>query len=278
MKKLLEIFKNNWKQISLSYLLYFISVVLLAFYPKILGDTIDHLVDGDYGYIWVLVIVFLGFIVFGYISNIYDTIVFSSAYRKVASKEINSQIDRGIDSSKINGRLSLMHSLITFFENNVTRIINIIVTLTVSIYFITLIDVWLVLWLIGSGILMLLVSYYFSPKIRLVTKKLNDVVEEQTHIVTSLNIKWINNLLRRRQKLMISQSNIYANFGGAVQIISYSLITCMLIYYVTNYDVTIGSVFSTYRYMFDFCNAVIMMTTIVPEIINIKDVIRRLDE
>ena len=86
---------------------------------------------------------------------------FSSAYRKVASKEINSQIDRGVDSSKINGRLSLMRSLITFFENNVTRIINIIVTLTISIYFIMIIDGWLVLWLIGSGILMLLVSYYF---------------------------------------------------------------------------------------------------------------------
>ena len=115
-------------------------------------------------------------------------------------------------------------------------------------------------------------------KYKKVTKKINDVVEEQTDIVTSLNIRSINNLLRRRQKLFIKQSNIYANFGGAIQIISYTLITTMLVYYVTNYDVTIGSVFSTYRYMFDFCNAVIGITYIIPEIINIKDVIRRLDD
>ena len=277
MKKLLNIFKSNWKPISLSYLLYFISVVLFSLYPKILGDTIDHLVNGEFGYIWALVIVFLGFVVFGYISNIYDTIVFSSVYRKVSSKEINIQIERGIDSSKINGRLSLMHSLITFFERNVTTIISTIVTLVVSLYFISCIDPWLMLWLFIAGICMLLVSYYFTPKIQKVTKKINDVVEEQTDIVTSLNIRSINNLLRRRQKLFIKQSNIYANFGGVIQIISYTLITTMLVYYVTNYDVTIGSVFSTYRYMFDFCNAVIGITYIIPEIINIKDVIRRLD-
>lgn len=277
MKKLLNIFKSNWKPISLSYILYFISVVLFSLYPKILGDTIDHLVNGEFGYIWALVIVFLGFVVFGYISNIYDTIVFSSVYRKVSSKEINIQIEKGIDSSKINGRLSLMHSLITFFERNVTTIISTIVTLVVSLYFISCIDPWLMLWLFIAGICMLLVSYYFTPKIQKVTKKINDVVEEQTDIVTSLNIRSINNLLRRRQKLFIKQSNIYANFGGVIQIISYTLITTMLVYYVTNYDVTIGSVFSTYRYMFDFCNAVIGITYIIPEIINIKDVIRRLD-
>lgn len=277
MKKLLNIFKSNWKPISLSYILYFISVVLFSLYPKILGDTIDHLVNGEFGYIWALVIVFLGFVVFGYISNIYDTIVFSSIYRKVSSKEINIQIEKGIDSSKINGRLSLMHSLITFFERNVTTIISTIVTLVVSLYFISCIDPWLMLWLFIAGICMLLVSYYFTPKIQKVTKKINDVVEEQTDIVTSLNIRSINNLLRRRQKLFIKQSNIYANFGGVIQIISYTLITTMLVYYVTNYDVTIGSVFSTYRYMFDFCNAVIGITYIIPEIINIKDVIRRLD-
>lgn len=277
MKKLLNIFKSNWKPISLSYILYFISVVLFSLYPKILGDTIDHLVNGEFGYIWALVIVFLGFVVFGYISNIYDTIVFSSVYRKVSSKEINIQIEKGIDSSKINGRLSLMHSLITFFERNVTTIISTIVTLVVSLYFISCIDPWLMMWLFIAGICMLLVSYYFTPKIQKVTKKINDVVEEQTDIVTSLNIRSINNLLRRRQKLFIKQSNIYANFGGVIQIISYTLITSMLVYYVTNYDVTIGSVFSTYRYMFDFCNAVIGITYIIPEIINIKDVIRRLD-
>lgn len=277
MKKLLNIFKSNWKPISFSYLLYFTSVVLFSLYPKILGDTIDHLVNGEFGYIWSLVIVFLGFVVFGYISNIYDTIVFSSVYRKVSSKEINIQIERGIDSSKINGRLSLMHSLITFFERNVTTIISTMVTLTVSLYFISCIDPWLMLWLFIAGICMLFVSYYFTPKIQKVTKKINDVVEEQTDIVTSLNIRSINNLLRRRQKLFIKQSNIYANFGGVIQIISYTLITTMLVYYVTNYDVTIGSVFSTYRYMFDFCNAVIGITYIIPEIINIKDVIRRLD-
>ena len=116
------------------------------------------------------------------------------------------------------------------------------------------------------------------PKIKKITRDINDVVEDQTEIVTSMNIRFINNLLRRKQKLFIRQSNVYANFDGIIQIISYATVTFQLVYYVTNYDVTIGSVFSTYNYMFDFCNAVIGITNIIPAIIDIKDVIRRIDE
>ena len=278
MHRLLEIFKTSWKQISLSYLLYLTSVVLLALYPKILGDTIDHLVNGEFDYIWALAGVFCGFIVFGYLSNIYDTRVFTAIYRRLAVKETNAQIDRGVDSSKVNGRLTLMKSLITFFENNVTTIISIIVNLIVSIYFITIIDPLLLLWMGGTAIGILITTWYFSPKIKKITRDINDVVEDQTEIVTSMNIRFINNLLRRKQKLFIRQSNVYANFGGIIQIISYAAVTFQLVYYVTNYDVTIGSVFSTYRYMFDFCNAVIGITNIIPAIIDIKDVIRRIDE
>ena len=42
-------------------------------------------------------------------------------------------------------------------------------------------------------------------------------------------------------------------------------------------EVTIGSVFSTYRYMFDFCNALLGIPMIISSYINIKDVIKRLE-
>jgi hypothetical protein len=40
--------------------------------------------------------------------------------------------------------------------------------------------------------------------------------------------------------------------------------------------VTVGSVFSTYRYLFDFCNALMGLPSIITSYINIKDVVKRL--
>ena len=55
------------------------------------------------------------------------------------------------------------------------------------------------------------------------------------------------------------------------------MLEAALTYYVMFNNVTVGSVFSTYRYMFDFCNALLGMPMIITSYINIKDVIKRLE-
>jgi len=51
MDKLKVIFKNNWKTIILSYTLFSINSILMIVYPKVLGETIDHLISKDYQFI-----------------------------------------------------------------------------------------------------------------------------------------------------------------------------------------------------------------------------------
>jgi ABC-type bacteriocin/lantibiotic exporter with double-glycine peptidase domain len=277
MNKLTQIFKDNWKWIMLSYLLFSISSILQFTYPKVLGDTIDHLVAKDYFYVWHLGLVFVGMMFFGYISRTYDVKVFSSIYRKFASKEVDNQIENGVDSSKINGRLTLMNSIVNFFEVDIATIMQTIYGLVVSIYFISLVSVPIVIGLIISGLLVLGLSYYFSPKIAKITQARNDISEEQTDVVATLKMRFINNLLRKKQKLDIKSVKLNAKYYILIEIIIYASVTALLTYYVMNNNVTIGSVFSTYRYMFDFSNAVIGLNYIIPSFINIKDVIKRLE-
>ncbi len=277
MNKLINIFKTNWISISISYLLFSISSIISFIYPKVLGNTIDHLVSKDYFYLWHLGILFLGMMFFGYISRVYDVKIFSKLYRKFASSEVNNQINNNVDSSKINGRITLMNSIISFFENDITSIIQTFYGITVSIYFISIVSLPIVFGLLICGVLIVGLSYYFSPRIAQITKQRNDISEEQTEIVTSLKINFINNLLRRKQKLDIKSIKLNAKFFISIEMIVYFFITLLLGYYVITTKVTIGSVFSTYRYMFDFCSSVIGITYIIPSFINIKDVIKRLE-
>jgi hypothetical protein len=277
MDKLKVIFKDNWKAITLSYSLFSINSILMLIYPKILGDTIDHLIAKDYSYTWYMVGTFILIMFFGYISRIYDVKIFSGIYRKFASNETNKQIEAGIETTKINGRLTLMHNIVRFFEFDMIVVIQTFIGAIGSIYFLSLVSLPIVGFMILCGAAIIGASYYYSPKLAAMTKLNNDISEEQTDIIGTRKISGVNNLLRRGQKIAIKTAYINSEFGLWIQGIVYGSVTGLLVYYVMYNTVTVGSVFSTYRYMFDFCNALLGLPMIITSYINIKDVVKRLE-
>lgn len=277
MIKLKVMFKENWKAIIFSYSLFSINSILMLVYPKVLGNAIDHLIAKDYSYIWNLVATFTSLMFFGYISRIYDIKVFSGIYRRFASKETHKQIESNVETTKINGRLTLMNSIVRFFEYDMIVVIQTFIGVVGSIYFLSLVSLPIVGFLILSGLAIVGASYYYSPKLGVMTSLNNDLSEEQTEIIGSRNISKVNNLLRRGQKISIMRSLIDSKFSLWIQAIVYGSVTALLTYYVMYNEVTVGSVFSTYRYMFDFCNALLGIPMIISSYINIKDVIKRLE-
>ena len=277
MNKLKVMFKENWKSIVFSYSLFSINAILLLVYPKVLGESIDHLIAKDYGFIWYLAATFVALMFFGYVSRIYDIKVFSGIYRRFASIETSKQIENGIETTKINGRLTLMNYIVRFFEVDMIVIINTVLGAIGSIYFLSLVSWPIVGFLVITGFSILGASYYYSPKLAALTSLNNDISEEQTDIIDTRKISKINNLLRRSQKIALIRATVDSKFSLWIQAIVYGSVTVLLTYYVMYNKVTVGSVFSTYRYMFDFCNALLGMPTIITSYINIKDVIKRLE-
>lgn len=278
MNKLIKIFKENRFKICFSYFLFSVNSLLSLAYPKILGNTIDELIKKNYAYVWYLIVTFAATMLIGYFSRIYDVKVFSAIHRKFASEEINKQLEKGIESTKINGRLSMLNYIVHFFEYDIINVINTILGVLGSIYFLSLVSLTIVFFLILTGLLIVVLSYRYSPKAALLTKDGNDLAEEQSDIINSRRISSVNNLLRRTQKISILRSKLDSGFNLSIQTVIYGSVTALLTYYVMFNQVTIGSVFSTYRYMFDFCNSLIGVTYIITSYLQIKDVIKRLEE
>lgn len=277
MNKLRTMFRDNWKSIIFSYSLFAINSTLMVVYPKVLGESIDHLIAKDYSYIWYLVSTFVAIMFFGYVSKIYDTKVFSRIYRRFASIETNNQIENDVETTKINGRLTLMRYIVQFFERDMLIVLQTIIGLVGAIYFLSLVSLTIVGFLIITSALILGATFYYSPKIAKVTSQYNDLSEDQTEVIGTRNLSAINNLLRRGQHLSLKLSGIDAKFSIWIQGIVYGSVTSLLTYYVMYNNVSVGSVFSTYRYMFDFCNSLLGIPTIITSYINIKDVIKRLE-
>jgi ABC-type bacteriocin/lantibiotic exporter with double-glycine peptidase domain len=249
----------------------------MVVYPKVLGESIDHLIAKDYSYIWFLVFTFVAIMFFGYVSKIYDTKVFSRIYRRFASIETNNQIENDVETTKINGRLTLMRYIVQFFERDMLIVLQTIIGLVGAIYFLSLVSLTIVGFLLITSVLILGATFYYSPKIAKVTSQYNDLSEDQTEVIGTRNLSAINNLLRRGQHLSLKLSGIDAKFSIWIQGIVYGSVTSLLTYYVMYNNVSVGSVFSTYRYMFDFCNSLLGIPTIITSYINIKDVIKRLE-
>lgn len=277
MNKLKVMFGENWKSIMFSYSLFIINSVLMVMYPKVLGNAIDHLIAKDYPYIWYLVSTFVAIMFFGYISKIYDTKVFSGIYRRFASIETHKQIESDVETTKINGRLTLMRYIVMFFERDMLVVLQTIIGLVGAIYFLSLVSWTIVGFLMITSVLILGATFYYSPKIAKITSLYNDLSEEQTDVVATRKLSSINNLLRRGQHLSLKLSSVDAKFSIWIEGIVYGSVAALLTYYVMYNKVSVGSVFSTYRYMFDFCNALLGLPTIITSYINIKDVIKRLE-
>lgn len=277
MNKLKVMFGENWKSIMFSYSLFIINSVLMVMYPKVLGNAIDHLIAKDYSYIWYLVSTFVAIMFFGYISKIYDTKVFSGIYRRFASIETHKQIESDVETTKINGRLTLMRYIVMFFERDMLVVLQTIIGLVGAIYFLSLVSWTIVGFLMITSVLILGATFYYSPKIASITSLYNDLSEEQTDVVATRKLSSINNLLRRGQHLSLKLSSVDAKFSIWIEGIVYGSVAALLTYYVMYNKVSVGSVFSTYRYMFDFCNALLGLPTIITSYINIKDVIKRLE-
>ena len=249
----------------------------MVVYPKVLGNAIDHLIAKDYSYMWWLISTFVAIMAFGYASRIYDTKVFSGIYRRFASIETHNQLENGVDTSKVNGRLTLMQYIVNFFERDMLIVLQTIIGIVGAIYFLAMVSLPIVGFLMISSIMILGATAYYSPKLAKITSYYNDLSEEQTDIIGTRKISLINNLLRKRQKLSLKMSSVDAKFFLWIQTIVYGSVTALLTYYVMYNKVTVGSVFSTYRYMFDFCNALLGIPAIITSYINIKDVIKRLE-
>jgi hypothetical protein len=276
MNKLKIIFKKYRYQIGFSYFLLIISNLLIFLYPKVLGNTIDKMIAGDYYYVINLALVFCGFVGTSFASNIYDTIVFSKIKKDVSNTEIANMYANDIDDSTISGRYTMLDSVVGFFEKDVAVLINFLLGSIGSLFIIFGINHIMGFGLIIASLTIIGLSFYFSPKLSKLTIKRNNLNERQVHIINKRVMFQIGRFLDLNRKISIRFSNISAKYNMCIQIAVYFTVTTLLFYYITRGNVTVGSTFSTYRYMFDFCNAVLMLPHLFITWTNLKDVLSRL--
>jgi ABC-type bacteriocin/lantibiotic exporter with double-glycine peptidase domain len=186
--------------------------------------------------------------------------------------------NNNVDDSTISGRYSMLGSVVSFFESDIRVFINFLLGTIGSLFIIFSIDKMMGFGLIASSFVILGISLYYSPKLSKLTKKSNNLNEKQVYILNKRVAQQLMRFLGMSQKIRVKFSNISAKYNMWIQISVYCTVTALLFYYITRGNVTVGSTFSTYRYMFDFCNSVLMLPHLFITWANLKDVLSRLSD
>lgn len=240
-----------------------------------MGNTIDKMILGNYHSVINLALLFFGFILTSLASNVYDTIVFSRIRKDLANREIAKMYNNNVDTSTVSARYNMLDSIISFFENNVSWLISFLIGTIGSCYIIFTISSILGFGLLIAGFLIFCLSLYFSPKIAKVIIQRNNYNEKQVNIIEGRLLFQLNRFLEANRLLSIKYSNISAKYNLCIQVICYTAVTALLFLYITMGNVTVGNTFSTYRYMFDFCNSILILPNLFTTWVNLKDVISR---
>ena len=148
---LAKIFWAHWIRISATYLLVLCEFILSALFPYLLGKALDYALTGQWHFFWIYVGLNVGSLFIGTGRRMWDTRVFLGVWARAASEATKQLMNRGVETSKIISRQSLITRYADFYENALPYflcgIVDIAVSLTVlwcivgpvALYFITVV-------------------------------------------------------------------------------------------------------------------------------------------
>lgn len=273
-----KIIKSNLLVLLFTYFLFIFENILIIYYPKVLGEAIDYLIDNEYKYLWYLCIVLTLSIIVGFARRIYDTYVFSNIYEKLVKTIVLKQKAEGVPTSKISARSALSRGIITFLETDMIVIIYALFSVIGSVYFLININGKVGLLTICFIVPILLISIIFSKKIKKFTKRNNDLIENEVDVIEKGVDNTVNKYYFLQKMYSIKLSNLNAFNSVFVDTLIYCLIIVGVVVYIKTSGELSGKVLSMYQYLIRFSSGVLQIPYFVISIVRVKDILNRIKE
>ena len=273
-----DLFKNNYKSLLFVYFLFILESVLALLYPMVLGNTIDYFISKEYNYTFLLALVLGGFIFTAYFRRIFDTRVFSTMYRKLIVKYINTEIDKQTSTSTITARTYMLNSIVSFLETDLPYIFYAFFSVIGSITIIMIkYNLVIGLMTLVSLFPIMLVSNYFRKRLSQRYSESNDLSEKDVDNINSLDKSKIKHHYINKNFLSIKISNLDAKNNLFNDMINYTLIVLVLLIFSIIETPTIGSIMGLYQYVIKFTSGVLMFPNLILRYEYLKDVLKRIN-
>ena len=274
MNKLIKIFKEYKKQLTLIYVFMLLTELSILSTPFLLGKSIDGLLVGNWYWIALLGISYFLSNFFNYKRMVYDTKIYNTIYNNIALKFLKKD---DVDVSTKVARTDMAQQIVFVLEGYVHYYIATIVTIIGSLIFIFS-DNWPV------GILVSISTIFIVSSVFVLYKKIRQgIVIANNHYETkakSIESGYVSSesFFNRRGKIEVCQSTIQGKNWFLINSIKcVFLILSIILLITTTKDITIGSVVTVYSYVNNFLIALLSAPVAIEMFLRISDVLKRLD-
>ena len=274
MNKLIEVFKEYKKQLTLIYVFMLLTELSILSTPFLLGKSIDGLIINDWFWILLLGVSYFLSNFFNYKRMVYDTKVYNTIYNNIALKFLKKD---DVDVSTKVARTDMAQQIVFVLEGYVHYYIATIVTIIGSLIFIFS-ENWQVGILVSTSIIFIVSSVFILYK-----KIKQGIVVFNNHYETkakSIECGYASSesFFNRRGKIEVCQSTIQGKNWFLINSIKYIFLILSIILLInTSKNITIGSIITVYSYVNNFLIALLSAPVAIEMVLRISDVLKRLN-
>jgi ABC-type multidrug transport system fused ATPase/permease subunit len=265
-------------QLLLTYVLFSLEMLGSLLRPYFLGEAVNDLIKGSYHGLIILSIVHLLWIIVGVLRHRYDTRTYSAIYTSLVTRFLTRKIQQS-DVSKLTAHATLAREFIDFLEYDLVYIVEAGYNLIGSIILLYFYE-WRVVGIcLGILIPVMLVSYSYGKKMKVLNQAKNDELENQVDVISEGDEKAIHlhffNL--RKWQVRISDQDAW-NFGimelMVLVVITFSL---YLTHITSGPTLMAGSLIGIYNYVLKFVAGLDTIPYTVQRIASLNDITRRIE-
>jgi ABC-type multidrug transport system fused ATPase/permease subunit len=265
-------------QLLLTYLLFSLEMLGSLMRPYFLGEAVNDLIKGSYRGLIILSVIHLLWIVVGVLRHRYDTRTYSAIYTSLVTRFLTRKIQQS-DVSKLTAHATLAREFIDFLEYDLVYIVEAGYNLIGSIILLYFYE-WRVVGIcLGILIPVMLVSYSYGKKMKVLNQAKNDELENQVDVISEGDEKAINlhffNL--RKWQVRISDQDAW-NFGIMELMVLVVITFSLHITHITSGPTLLaGSLIGIYNYILKFVAGLDTIPYTVQRISSLSDITRRIE-
>lgn len=265
-------------KLALTYILFTIETAgnLLRFY--FFGEAINGLIKGSYQGLLMLACVHCVYLVAGTVRHIYDTRTYSAIYTSLVTRLLSRTFSKA-DVSKLSAHSMLAREFVDFLEHDLVYVAEAVYNLAGSLVILLFYDKMIVLTCLAIMIPVVIASYFYGKKMRTLTRKNNDELEQQVNIISSGNKKLIHKHYHNLRKWQIKISDKEAWNFGFMELMVLLVILLSLVISKQNFATGLlaGSLFGIYSYILKFAAGLDTIPYTVQRLSVLGDITRRIE-
>jgi ABC transporter transmembrane region len=269
------LFQRYRARILLTYTLLIVEEILELLYPFVIGVAINGLPLSNHRGVIFFACQVVVHLVVGVSRRMIDTRTYTRMYATLASNTALEQNQNGVELSQIAARSGMLQGFVDFFERDVSAMIRSIFAVLGAIVMLSFYDLWLVLFCVVLVVPILIVNSFYGVKSELLSKGLNDELEQQLTALSSQDNKLVHQHYSLLATWRIKLSDAEARNFGITQLFVLGLFVASLLR-LSALNLEPGSIFSVFSYVLGFTAGLDNIPVLVQQLSRLRDIGKRL--